>query len=1374
MLSKRVALVVVALCCLFALTPSALFSQSSTTGAVTGVVTDPTGSVVPGATITLTQQDTNATQSTSTDSSGRYLFPAASPGTYTLKCTGKGFRTSTITHIVVEVLKSTTIDIKFEMGSQSEVVEVVAATGAELQTQDASIGTVISGDMLLRLPSQQRSITAILMQQPAVSPAGNQGDDVNGGQVAGALVDQTTFFVDGGDATSDLEGTNSYVSPPGEPQPAPFIAVPSETVQEFRVVTASPTSDFARSQGGEVAVLTKSGTNSIHGSAYEYYYGSGTSANSWQLNSLGRHRPHSVNNRYGGTAGGPLWKDKLFIFGNYEGRRFYQATTITQLVPTDTVRNGILTFKDCSLGFDANGKCLGGKPVQYSLAPGGVSNLCDTTGTAACDPRGLGMDALIKNYFALLPEPNNFGSGDGLNSAGFTSSFAQPVIEHLAVGKVDYVISPKWSVFGTYHYNRYRLATTNQFDITAGKTPHLVSNTPVEPRFVTFMLQGTIGSHFTSQTHGSYMRDWWGWNRAALLPQLAGTAGALNLSGEARLAGTGGGSKIWGDPVNFDTQDARSRLWAGKDYYAAQDATWLHGSHTIKFGGSYYLWNLTHLRTDIVTGGLTTGPTYYVGETTNNGGNFLNIPGSERPASCSPATTTAPAVTTNCLNGNTAVKRWGSMYGSLLGLLDHSAQIATRDGNFIANPLGAPLIDHVRTHTFDIYTQDTWKVRRSLTITYGLSYGVSFAPHERDGKQVLEIFSASGQPLENLLSYFKQRNAALTSGQFFASGAFDNLGNLTENTFGFSPIRHIAGRSSSADTHWNNLGPRVAVAWQVPYKNKVFGNNQTVIRGGYSILWNRTNGVTEALIPLLGDGLASAQLCNGPTFAAGSTSATCSGGKINATNGFRLGVDGNTVPVPGAANAPIPLVPGSPFTAHSSGFDPAAAIPYSHNVSLDIQRAFSHNWLLDVGYIGRFARQVWQNVDAQATDLFAKDPTSGQTLAQAYNAVNAAVNAGILPYCPGGANNPASCGALPKNAINPAFPKQPFFENPTYGCPTCTNAIAFADGGDLSLASFMLNNYDQGLFGVGPTGPGSGAFLGPSRPLDPLQMTNNNITTSGGIANYSAMFVTVRKSMSQGLDLNFNYTWSHSVGTAGFNALGQQYTAYSPSTPFDIYSGWGSQNGDRRHVVNASWYYELPFGRGKHFSSSAGFLNRALGGWYSSGIWTWATGRPVCIGADGDYGSPNGFTCAAQTFFGQASARSGVFGATSSDVAFNGNPVRGPGSTGKNIFADPAAVFNALTAPLPGVDGRPNRENLNEPRRWNVDLAIGKNLYATERFKLVFSADFFNAFNHPLFGTDIANSGSVSLDMSDPGGFGVVTRADNTARQIQFGLRFEF
>ena len=1320
-----------ALLCLFALSPASLHAQSATTGLVTGVVTDPSHATVPGAIVTLERKATNTVQTTVTDSAGSYIFPAVEPGEYTVKITAKGFRASVVNQVKVEVLKSSSVNITLEVGSTSETVEVVSAPGAELQTTDASIGTVIEGDMLLRLPSQQRSITAFLMLQPAVSPAGAQGDDINGGQVAGALVDQTTFFVDGGDATSDLEGTNNYVSPPGEPQPAPFIAVPAETVQEFRVVTASPTSEFSRSQGGEVAVLTKSGTNAIHGSAYEYYYGSGLSANSWLLNRLGKNRPHSVNNRFGGSAGGPIWKNKLFIYGNYEGRRFYQNSTITQLVPTPAARSGILQFSDST-----------GATVKYNLNPanGAISNAC---AGGACDPRGLGMSPLIQSYMQLLPLPNNTSTGDGLNSAGYTGSFAQPVIENLAVVRVDYNFSPKWSLFGTYHFNKYTLATTNQFDITCG-TPNctngankLLSSTPVQPRFVTFMVTGQVSPNFTSQTHGSYMRDWWGWNRAPLLPQLSGTAAALNFSGEARLANTGSASKVWGDPVNFDTQNARSRLWAGKDYFVAEDANWVHGTHTIQFGGGYYFWNLTHLRTDIVTGGLTVGPTYYVGETIRNGGNFLSIPSSEAPPLCS------GTVTTSCLVNSTAFNRWSNMYASVLGLLDHSSQIGTRDGNFIANPLGAPLIDNVHTHSFETYVQDIWKVRHSVTVTYGLSYGVQFAPHELNGKQVMEIFTASGQPVQNLMSYFQQRNAALTSGQFFASGPTAK----TDNTFAFAPIRHIPGRSSSSNTHWNNLGPRVAVAWQVPFRNKIFGDKQTVIRGGYSILWNRTNGVDEALTPLLGDGLASAQLCNGPTFA-GSTTATCSGASIDATSGFRLGVDGSTVPIPVTANAPIPLIPGSPFTAKSSGFDPAASIPYSHNVTLDIQRAFVHNWLLDVGYIGRFARSVWQNVDAQAADLYATDPKSGQTLAQAYNAVNAAVNAGIKPYLP---KNTTTC-LTATSCINPAFPLQPFFENAPYGCPNCTNQIASADPGDLSLSNFMLNNYDR----IAP------------HPLDPLQLSGNNITTSGGIANYNAMFVTVRKSMSQGLDFSLNYTWSHSVGTAGQDALGQQYTAYSPSTPFNFFSGWGSQNGDRRHVINASWLYELPFGRGKRFASS-GIVNRVLGGWYSSGIWSWGTGRPVCITANGNYGAPNGFTCAiGATFFGQADGRHGVLG--SGGVGTN---AAGTGS-GINIFANPAAVFNALRVPLPGVDGRPNAEALNEPRSWNVDLSIGKNLLATERFKMVFTGDFFNAFNHPLFGTNTASSGSVSLNLANPKGFGVVNQADNNPRNIQLGLRFEF
>lgn len=1322
MLYRRVSLHCFILLFLTAVIPTGLHSQTISSGVVTGVVTDATGGIVPGVSVTLTDQATNFTQTTVTDSAGRYLFPAVKPALYAVKCSMKGFRTVSVPNVKVEVLKTTTLDLKLEVGQTTEIIEVVAGAGATLQTENASIGDVLGGDAVLRMPQQQRSITALLMLQPGASPAMRPAsrDDINGGQIAGASPDQSTFFVDGGDATSDLEGTNNYVSPPGEPQPAPFIAVPAEWTQEFRVVTASPTASYSRSMGGEVSVLTKSGANNFHGSAYEYYYGSATSGNTWLNNSIGRNRPHQVNNRFGASTGGRILKDKLFFFGGYEGRRLYQSSNITQLVPTDSARQGILAFNDCSSGFDADGKCLGGNAVQYNAKD--------------FDPRGIGMSPLIADYFKLLPEPNNFSVGDHLNSAGYTASFALPVKETLAVARLDYNINQKWALFGTFHYNKYEIANTNQFDITVGHTPHVVSNTPVQPRFVTFMLTGQVGSHFTTQTHGSYLHDWWNWNRQDLAPQLPGTDGALNLSGEARLAGTGGGSKVWGDPVNFDTQDARARVWGGKDWFIGQDATWLHGSHTIQFGGGYYFWNLTHTRTDDVTGGLTTGPTYYL-ETTHNGGSYLHIPASDAPPRCS----AADNITTNCLPSSTAFNRWSNMYGSLLGLVDRSAQIGVRDGDFNGSPLGTMLKDHVHTHSFSTYIQDSWKIKPSITLTYGLTYGVQFAPHELDGKQVVEVWSNTNTPVQNILSYFKQRNNALSNGQFFASGLTAD----TDSTFGFSPIRHIpAMNGSSSRTQWDNFGPRVAVAWNVPWNNRIFGDKKTVIRAGYSLLWNRTSAVGQVLTPLLGNGLASINSCAGPTFATGSSTAVCTGGATNPTDGFRLGVDGSTVPVPPTETAPIPLIPGSPYSAKSGTSDPAIHLPYSHMVSVDIQRSFPQNWLLDIGFIGRYAHNLWQNQDINATDLYAKTPacssgqtgcniaTQGQTLAQAYNAVNAAVNAG-----------------------NPVIP-QPFFENAPFGCLGCTAAIADADGGDPSLAYFMLFNYDT----IAP------------RPLDPMQFGNggsDNITTDGGWSHYNALFVSVHKSMSQGLDFSLNYTWSHGIGTGGWNFVGQQYTAYSSPTSFDLNSGVTANSGDRRHVINAAAYYLLPFGKGRHFATN-NFLDRIVGGWYVSGIYTWRTGLPWCVGADGDFGSPDGYTCAVgPKFSGKTSPHHGVIG--SNGIGDNANPATG--GSGMNLFADPAAVYNALRMPLPGVDGRPGTADLiSTPREWNIDLGIGKNILATERYKLVFSAELLNAFNHPLFGSGFG----PSLDLGDPHGFGVISSADNDPRSIQFGLRFEF
>ena len=393
-------------------------------------------------------------------------------------------------------------------------------------------------------------------------------------------------------------------------------------------------------------------------------------------------------------------------------------------------------------------------------------------------------------------------------------------------------------------------------------------------------------------------------------------------------------------------------------------------------------------------------------------------------------------------------------------------------------------------------------------------------------------------------------------------------------------------------------------------------------------------------------------------------------------------------------------------------------------------------------------KNLWENVDINAVDPYAKTPackagqsgcnvpTSGQTLAQAYGAI-----------------------------YNGSTAAQPFFENAPYGCVGCT-ALAAQDAGDPSLSTFMLFTYEPNLVSQCATG-------GPCvQPTEPLQGVVNNTTTDKFRSYYHALFVTARKSFGHGLEVNFNYTWSHSYGWAGGSFLNQEYTFYSPPTPFDYRSGSGSNNGDRRHTINLSWYYLLPFGKGRTFTTSNNILDRAIGGWYVSGIWFWGTGRPVCIGADGDYGAYDGFTCAVGTFFGKAS-RYSAYGATPADVAYNGNPTAPKPGSGLNIFKDPGAVYAALGTPLPGVIGRPNAENINDPRAWNIDLSVGKNVLMTERYKLVFTADFFNLPNHPLLGTNATN-GSVSLDLANPSGFGVITAADNTARVIQLGLRFEF
>ncbi len=1328
---RRAALLAFVSACLLALFPIGLLAQSATSGVVQGTVMDPTGAVVPGATVTLTNKSTGVTLSTSTDATGRYLFPAVNPGDFTLKVTATGFQTFVVAQLTVEVTKAYTVPVKLKIGTASQTVTVKEVAGAELQTTNAAIGTTISGSTLQFLPEAQRNVAALLSLQPAVAPetvGGTVQGDVMGGQVAGANSDQTTFLVDGGDATNDLEGTGSYIGIPGQPQPAPGIMVNTEATQEFRVVDAGPTANMNRSQGGQVSIVSKHGTNQFHGSVYEYYTGDALGANSWTNNTYGVPKPHTVNNRFGFTFGGPLLKNKLFFFGNYEGRRFRQSASFSTDVPTATARQGILQFQDQA-----------GNVIAYNLA---TSTLCGASNNQACDPRGIGIDPLIQQYWSNEPLPNQPGSGDTYNSVGFVHSYAEPDNENYGMLRLDYTINSRWHLFGTYREQKIVFSTPDQVDIIPGQQ-QLISATPVQPHFATFMLTGQIGSHLTLQTHGSYMRDWWGWNRA--IPgnpsNVTGLGGVLQVSGEGQT-GSGGSTHPFADPINFNTQQGRARTWDGRDWYLAEDASWLHGNHTFQFGGAWYFWNITHIRTDDVLGGLTNGLIYWVENGSPNSGSFVNVTASQRPPTC------ANSSQTNCLApGLSSI--WDAEYSSMLGLVDHSSQIETRNGQFQANPLGTPLEDNVHIGSVYTYWQDIWQMRPTITFTYGLSWGLQFPPEEINGLQSIMEYSANGQPFSNLNAYFQARQQAMDAANWTGINGLNN--------FQFAPIHAVPGISRPLSTYYGALGPRVAIAWQPPYHNRFFGNRQTVIRAGYSIVWNRTNAVGLVMTPLLGTGPTQIVGCNGPLM-----SGACSNGSTDATNAFRIGIDGTSLPPP-ALTSGYPVSVAAPFgSAYNFGLDSAWTPPYSHNVTFDIQRSFPNNWLVDVGYIGRFSRNLEQGADLGASDMFAKDPISGQTLAQAFDAVSQYLRGGGTctvpnPNLPASATNVASC---------PGLAPQPFFENmaapgtggpaycqSTYGS-SCTAAAVYTDPSDAfngSLGGFMEFNYD---------------FIS-QQSLDPLQYVFNFYNYGGGWANYNAGFISVHKAFSQGLNFTFNYTWSHTLGTQG---LDQQYIIFDNPSPYQPSTGYGTAPFDRRNVFNATWYYALPFGHGQRFASSNSFINRIIGGWYSSGIWTWQSGLPLCIGADGNYGDLAGGstiagTCAQSTMslFGLSSRHDNISG--SSGIATAGNPANG--GSGINFFANPVAVFNSLSRPLLTQNLRPFDPNFVEPSSWNVDLSFGKNIIATERYKAYFTADLFNAFN-------IVQFADPSLDMGNAAGFGVVTGQANQPRSIQLGLRFEF
>ena len=1317
----------VGICALLTVSVTPARAQAAA-GTVTGQIADQQSAVIAGAQIRLVDSSTNTSFSAVTNSVGRYTIVNVSPGVYDLTVSKEGFTSSRVSAQKVEVGQVLTLDLALQIGATATTVEVKASVGAELQTLNATIGSTITNESLNLLPNLGRDASSLSILQVGVTPSGNVG---------GTATDQNGFSLDGGQNSDDMAGTNTTYTPGNGYSgtgstggtPTGVIPTPIESIEEFKVGTSNQAADFNGAAGSQVQMVTKRGTNGFHGALYEYYFGSNVgAANLWKnnhtlLNGQATPLPSTHRNRFGGAFGGPLtpkfWGGKTYFFANYEGMRFPNTVTFERATPTALLRAGVVTLGGVSYNLNPNPVTVGGQTYQPAMCNG-----------ALCDPRGLGLNPLVSKLWSQMPLPNDKqyvgGAADGVNAQGFLGSLALPQKADFGVIRIDHDFGDKWKFMSSYRYYSFTQAVNVQTTMT---NSGFVSDAarPQKPSYLVAGLTTTITSNLTSDFRFSYLRNFWQWGSAAGVPQFAGLGGALEIGGES--TNTGATNVL--QPTNVDSQNTRQRFWDGHDFFVNEGFSWLKGNHLIQFGGSYQRNFDYHGRNDNGVG-VDTSPTYQI------------VGGSGLSTSSYPTPTGLPA---------SQLTQYTNYYAEILGIVSTPQVMYSRSGSSLTlNPVGTPGFDQSVIPSYELYATDTWHLRKDLTVTYGLAWGLAMPPYEINGKQVQLVDTTTGK-LVDVKSYFAAKQTAALAGQVYnPTLAFENIRNIDKNQkYPYKPF--FAGFS-----------PRMSLAWNPRFGNstldKVFGEGKTVIRGGYARIYGRLNGVDLVLVPLLGTGLLQAVQCIGAS--AGGQCLGTSG--VTPTTAFRIGADGLNAPLPAVsqtlAQPYVPGLNGNAAAGDGSVLDPNLRPNHSDEFNFTIQRSLSEKLIVEAGYMGRKISNEFQSINIDAVPYMTT--LGGQTFASAYSQVYQQITSG----------SPITTQAFFESALGGP--------NSAYCAKfsSCTAAVASNEKTNFTTTQVYtlwsdLNKAPGWTLGrTLPSSPALGGNLA-------AQLASLGFINSLGHGNYNAAFFSLTAKDWHGLTARNNFTFSKALGTG---SVVQASSSITVPNPFNTktFGTYGVQPFDVKFVYSLLMLYQVPY-----YKSQQGFVGHVLGGWSLAPLFTFRSGLPERINVGNNaqafgeiYGGSNSGNyeeaAGAAHFTGGSAANYNV---TSTGAGSAGNPATG--GSGVNIFSNPAAVFAEFRRPVLGLDtGSGGAGVLRGFGFWNLDATISKDFRATEHIGATLIIQFTNVLNH-FQPQDPASTSSNNLNLNNPTTFGVVTNQFTTpngaqSRAVEFGLRLRF
>jgi hypothetical protein len=1240
-------------------------------GSLSGAVADSSGAVVVNADVTLTDSSKGLTHQTKSNAEGRYMFRELPPAVYRLSVSGKGFETELIPAVVVNVNENATFNLTLKVGQSNETVVVQADASEGLDTEDGSNGQVVDRAFISDLPLINRAVFDLSYLAPGVSPpaggAFGPANTANNFVSQGSRNAQADILIDG-ITTTNYDQNSGFVDP---------LYVPSvDAVQEFKIQQTNFSAEFGFSGATVINVVTRSGTNDVHGMVYEYLRNTALNSENWFAEQAGEPNPAYHWNDFGGAVGGPVKKDKIFFFFDFEATREVTPTTDTLDLPTAAERTGDFGQVCTNAGgnFNTSGECVvngvtGGTgqlwdPYMFALGPenqhlsttfvpfnnfakyASAGNFVGGTGL----PGGLGnlLNPVSQAILKYIPLPNN---GTGLHG-NYIKTGSNVADNNQYDAKVDYQIRPKdmfsarWST--SWGHSEAANLFGNAFDSNTQGPVQNVAYQGAANYTHTFtantILTATLGAtHSWAHTFGEAFDGTTIGLPADLATNPIGgiqTAPSIDIDGYAAENGNG----------NFGGQEYSVLLYG-------QDVAHLEGSvshvvrnHELKAGGEVRL----H-RINFTQWGIPNGRWEYQ------------------------ASATAEDVN-NAQSGGDSMASFLTGFATGFNSFEDPAQPATQNWQYSG------------------FVEDNWRAKPNLTLNLGFRYDLDMPRTERHDR----------------MSYFDPTLPSPIAGE--VSGIDPTLCPACDNLRG--AFEYVGGGNSKYpyNVYHGAVGPRLGFSYTV--------RPTTAIRGGFGIYYGP--GKTGAA----GTGSGAAGFQGYATQANWNpyvgTSATNFQSVIPNFQTI-LGQDPGQPPLPydksqGLFTQLGGQLSGIPVKTYN-------ALPREYTWSLGFEHQFGPKLLVDADYVGKHGQNLYLG---GFTNSLSHIPAS---VAAAYRAnpsvysstINIGATGGLAPLNTAVANATLAVGVA--NFTNPLG------ETPTSGQITTWNALS------------PYPQYSNGLFGDGG-----------------IQNVDPPIARS----NYHGLIVRASRQMSQGLQFLVTYTAQQSFdngSSLGSNFYVTPNNNFGVQDPNDIAAEYSLSAYNLGQIAQATFIYQLPFGKGLHWSTNSNLLDGIFGHWQTSGSYRWDSGQALTIGGGGQATLP-GYN-SRPNLNGQLKKSAGVQGIEVGGVV-NGDYFQDPG-----VFSQPG----------PYTDGSAPRvlSGITAPGTDNFNFAVDKSipLRFREGTDLRVRWESFNLFNHVQYaGPNTApgtfTNGEYSTFQNDGGTFGAITSQANDPRVQQISLRVTF